>query len=77
MDSNYKECWQCGLEGQRSRSKLDEMEIEELADIRSQLSEFEKTFDRFTAEIDSVSPDVDDIDSEKWNDAISNYFDKI
>jgi len=53
------------------------MEIEELADIRSQLSEFEKTFDRFTAEIDSVSPDVDDIDSEKWNDAISNYFDKI
>ncbi|XP_078357312.1 uncharacterized protein LOC144642205 [Oculina patagonica] len=60
-----------------AQSKLDEMEIDELTDIRSQLSDFEKTFDRFTAEIDSVSPDLDDKDGESWNDAISNYFDKI
>lgn len=60
-----------------AQSKVDEMEIEELTDIRSQLSQFEKTFDRFTAEIDSVSSDLDDKDRENWNDAISNYFDKI
>jgi len=60
-----------------AQSKLDEMEIEELTDIRSQLSEFKKTFDRFTAEVDSVSLDLDDKDGENWNDAISNYFDKI
>ena len=60
-----------------AQSKLDEMEIEERTDIRSQLSEFEKTFDRFTAEIDSVSPDLYDEDGGNWNDAISNYFDKI
>ena len=60
-----------------AQTKLNEMEIEELTDIRSQLSEFEKTFDRFTAEIDSVSPNLDVEDGENWNDAISNYFDKI
>lgn len=60
-----------------AQSKLDEMRIEELTDIRSQLSEFENTFDRFTTEIDSVSSDLDDEDGENWNDAISNYFDKI
>ena len=60
-----------------AQSKLDEKEIEDLTDIRSQLSEFEKALDHFTTEIDSFSADLDDPDGDNWNDAISNYFDKI
>ena len=60
-----------------AQSKLDEMEIEDLTDLRSQLAEFEKALDRFTSEIDSFSPDLEDADGNKWNDAISDYFDKM
>jgi len=53
------------------------MEIEDLTDTRSQLSEFEKSLDQFTTDIDSLSLDLEDADGNKWNDAISYYFDKI
>ena len=53
------------------------MEIEDLTDTRSQLSEFKKYLDQFTTDIDSLSPDSEDADGDKWNDAISYYFDKI
>ena len=53
------------------------MEIEDLTDTRSQLSEFEKYLDQFTTDTDSLSPDSEDADGDKWNDAISYYFDKI
>jgi len=44
---------------------------------RSQLSEFEKSLDQFTTDIDSLSPDLEDADNHKWNKAISYYFDTI
>ena len=60
-----------------AQSNLNEMDIEDLTDIRSQLSEFEKTLDHFTTEIDSFSPVLDDADGDNWNDAISGYCNKI
>ena len=53
------------------------MEMEDLTDTRSQLSELEKSLDQFTTDIDSLSKDLKDADSDKWNDAISCHFGKI
>ena len=36
-----------------AQSKLDEMQIEDLTETRSQLSELEKTLDQFTTDKDS------------------------
>ena len=58
-----------------AQTKLDEMEIEYLTDTRNQLSEFEKSLNQFTTVIDSLSPDLEDANGDKWNDKIS--FDKI
>ena len=60
-----------------AQTKLDEMQIEYLTDTTSQLSEFEKSLDQFTTVIDSLSPDLEDADSDKWNNNISYYFNKI
>ena len=60
-----------------AQTKLDEMEIEDLTDLRSELSKFEKSLDQFTMDIDSLSPDLEDADGDKWNDAMSHYFNKI
>ena len=60
-----------------AQTKLEEMEIEDLTDTRSHLSELEKSLDQFTTDIDSLSPDLEDADGDKWNDAISYHFDKI
>ena len=56
---------------------LTEREIDNLTDIRSQLFDLEKTLDHFTSEVESLSTELDDADGNKWNDAISDYFDKI
>ena len=77
MKSNHQEHKQCDYTDSRSPNKLDEMEIEDLTDTRSQLSEFEKSLYQFTTDTDSLSPDLEDADGDKWNDAISYYFDKI
>ena len=53
------------------------MEIEDLTDLRSELSEFEKSLDQFTTDIDSLSLDLEDADGDEWNDSISYCFDKI
>ena len=37
----------------------------------------EKTLDRFTSEVELRSTELNDADGDKWNDAISDYFDKI
>ena len=60
-----------------AQTKLNEMQIEDLTDMRSQLSEFKKSLDQFTTDIDSLSLDLEDADGNKWNNAISYYFDKI
>ena len=60
-----------------AQENLDESEIEDLTDIRNELSECEKGLDRFTTEVNSISANFEDPDGEKWNDAISSLFDKI
>ena len=52
-----------------AQTKLDEMEIKDLTNTRSQLSELEKSLDQFTTETDSLSADLEDAD-DKWNNAI-------
>ena len=61
----------------KAQTKLDEMELEYLTDMRSQLCEFEKSIDKFTTVIDSLSLDLEDADGDKWNGNISYYFNKI
>ena len=60
-----------------AQENLDESEIEDLTDIRNELSECEKDLDRFTTEVNSISADFEDPDGDKWNDAISSFFDKV
>ena len=57
-----------------AQTKPDEMEIEDLTDTKSQLSEVEKSLHQFTRDTDSLSPDLEDADDDKQNDAISYYF---
>ena len=59
-----------------AQGNLHETEIEDLTDIRNQLSECEKSLDRFTTKVDSILPD-EDPDGDNWNDTISTLFDKI
>ena len=61
----------------QAKNDLTETEIDYLTDIRSQLFGLERTLDRFTFEVESSSTDLKDGDGDKWNDAISDYFDKI
>ena len=49
-----------------AQENLDESEIEDLTDIRNELSECEKGLDRFTTEVNSISADFEDPDDEKW-----------
>ena len=60
-----------------AKNDLTETEIDYLTDIRSQLFDHERTLDRFAFEVESSSTDLKDGDGDKWNDAISDYFDKI
>ena len=60
-----------------AQDDLADKEINDLTDIRSQLFDLEKTLDHFTSEVEAFSANLEDSDGEKWNDAISDYFDKI
>jgi hypothetical protein len=62
---------------EEATDKPNESDIEDLIDIRNQISECEKSLDTFTSEIDSSIPDLDGIDGGNWNDLLSSYFDKI
>ena len=57
-----------------ARENLDESEIEDLTDIRNELSECEKGLDRFTTEVNSIPADFEDPDGDQWNDVISSLF---
>ena len=48
-----------------ARKNLDESEIEDLTDIRNELSECEKGLDRFTTEVNSIRADFEDPDGDK------------
>ena len=62
---------------EEATDKPDQSDIEDLIDIRNQISECEKSLDSFTSEIDSSIPDLDGVDGGNWNDLLSSYFDKI
>ena len=57
-----------------AQENLDE--IEDLTDIRNELSECKKGLDRFTTGLNSISANFEDPDGDKLNDAIC-LFDKI
>ena len=63
------------LAAKTSEAQEDLAEIYDLADMTTQLFDLEKSLDRFTSEIKSFYTELED--SDKWNDAISDYFDKI
>ena len=60
-----------------AQENQDESEIEDLTDIRNELSKCEKGLDRFTIEMNSISTDFEDPDGDKWNDTIQVFFDKV
>lgn len=62
---------------EEANDKPEENDIEDLIDMRNQLSEWEKSLDCFTSEIESFTPDLDVEECENWNDLLSSYFDKI
>ena len=59
-----------------AQGNLHETEIEDLTDIRNQLSECEKSLNHFTTEVYSISWD-EDPDGDNWNDTNSTFFNKI
>ena len=61
---------------EEAANKPEECDIEDLTDIRNQISECEKSLDCVTSEIDSFIPELDE-DGENWNNLLSSYFDKI
>ena len=61
---------------EEATNKPEECNIEDLIDVRNQISECEKSLDCFTSEIDSSISDLDE-NGKTWNDLLSSYFDKI